>query len=35
MNIKITEKATTELREIIKQSSLNNPALRIQFEGFG
>jgi hypothetical protein len=35
MGVKITELAKTKLSDIIKESDLKSPALRIVFSGFG
>ena len=35
MAIKVTDKAKNEVKELIKDSGLKNPAIRLQFNGFG
>ena len=35
MTIKVTDEAKREVNEIIKESGMKNPAIKLQFNGFG
>jgi hypothetical protein len=35
MAIKVTDEAKKEVNEIMKESGFKNPAIKLQFKGFG
>jgi Fe-S cluster assembly iron-binding protein IscA len=35
MTIKVTDEAKKEVNEIVRESGLKNPAIRLKFNGFG
>lgn len=35
MTIKVTDEAKKEVEQIVKESGMINPAIRLQFNGFG